>query len=61
MRLVHNPCRGCEERYVGCHGSCEKYIQAKKETEEAKENERAYKANVDYLGERKRKRERKRR
>ena len=56
MRLVHNPCRVCKERYVGCHGSCEKYIQAREETDAAKERERAYKAHGEYLGEKKRKR-----
>ena len=60
MRLIDNPCLKCKERQVGCHGSCEKYIQSKKKTEVAKENERAYKEHIDYLGERKRKRERKR-
>ena len=20
------PCKGCEDRYVGCHGSCQKYM-----------------------------------
>ena len=24
-------CLNCEERYVGCHGSCERYIEAKNE------------------------------
>lgn len=26
-----NPCRDCEERYAGCHATCEKYITWKKE------------------------------
>lgn len=35
------PCKGCEEREVGCHGICEKYKLFQKEnaayTKEAKE------------------------
>lgn len=51
MRLAHNPCRGCEERYVGCHSSCEKYIKAKEEIEEAKRKERLYKEHEGYVSE----------
>lgn len=25
------PCKGCTERHMGCHGSCEKYIAKNKE------------------------------
>ena len=25
-----SPCKGCEERYAGCHSECEKYIEIKK-------------------------------
>lgn len=31
------PCRTCTDRYVGCHATCEKYIQARKEQDEANE------------------------
>ena len=24
------PCKGCEDRTVGCHGSCEKYAEYRK-------------------------------
>lgn len=27
------PCKGCSDRYVGCHGKCEKYIAAKNNRE----------------------------
>ena len=60
MRLIHNPCLKCEDRKVGCHAACEKYAKAKEETAKAKENERIFKANLDYLGEKKRKWERRR-
>ena len=29
-------CKDCEDRYPGCHGSCEKYLQAKKDYDEFK-------------------------
>ena len=42
-------CRDCEDRYIGCHGSCEKYLGAKdrlesrkKQIAEAKMREKIY-------------------
>lgn len=35
MKRVTYPCKGCTERYVGCHSECEKYIEAKKNRTEA--------------------------
>ena len=29
-------CHNCEERYIGCHAECEKYIKAKQEHDEVK-------------------------
>ena len=29
------PCKNCEEREIGCHGYCEKYIKAKAESDAA--------------------------
>lgn len=29
-------CKGCPDRYPGCHGKCEKYIREKVEFEERK-------------------------
>jgi len=34
MNLWNSPCRKCMERYVGCHGKCERYIKAKAEHDE---------------------------
>lgn len=31
------PCRGCEERYVGCHGVCGKYTAWDKRNRESRE------------------------
>lgn len=33
---VGRHCRDCEDRYPGCHGTCEKYLEAKKEYDEFK-------------------------
>ena len=30
------PCKGCEERFVGCHGRCEQYIQYRKSQDRIK-------------------------
>lgn len=34
--LIIAPCKGCEDRKMGCHSKCEKYIEWKKATEERK-------------------------
>ena len=31
MPMLHSPCRGCNERYLGCHSECERYNLYKKE------------------------------
>ena len=28
------PCKDCDERYLGCHDSCKKYIEFKKKNDE---------------------------
>ena len=30
-------CKGCEKRYVGCHASCEEYLEARRKGDELKE------------------------
>lgn len=42
-------CRDCEERYVGCHSTCEKYIEAKKKHDDFVENAKQNKAKSDLL------------
>lgn len=37
-----SPCKGCDDRYVGCHGECDKYV--KKEYDFG-----ANKADRDYV------------
>ena len=34
------PCKGCTERYVGCHGKCEKYAAWQSKHEKAKQRQR---------------------
>ena len=35
MNLFNNPCnKECPDRHIGCHGECEKYINAKKAHDE---------------------------
>jgi len=36
------PCKGCEERYIGCHDSCLKYGAWKEEREKVKQKRREY-------------------
>lgn len=30
MKNTTYPCKGCTDRYVGCHSECKKYIEVKK-------------------------------
>ena len=34
--MIITPCKDCMERYIGCHSSCEKYIEWRKEFDEQK-------------------------
>ena len=27
--MIDAPCKGCEERHVGCHSKCERYLKEK--------------------------------
>lgn len=38
MHNDKNNCYKCTERYVGCHGKCEKYASYRAEIEDKKEN-----------------------
>ena len=37
MRTPEAPCKGCEERQVGCHASCGKYAEFRKKRDEYNE------------------------
>ena len=38
--MPSTPCKGCQERFVGCHSTCEKYAQMRKEIDELNEKRR---------------------
>lgn len=47
--MVNSPCKGCPDRYVGCHGKCKLYTDFKEKLEiqnaaarKAKEFENGY-------------------
>lgn len=46
-------CKGCEDRYPGCHDKCENYKAWKKKHDEAKKAERTYHQSNDIISERK--------
>ena len=37
MMKHRSPCKGCEERHVGCHDRCERYLKAVEEARKAKD------------------------
>lgn len=45
--MKDSPCKGdgngCQERYVGCHSKCEKYLAWRAEIDKANANQYAYK------------------
>ena len=59
---VGKHCKDCKERYIGCHGKCEKYLglvrQKNKETLEAMERARADRQMDSYFKEDKERRRR---
>lgn len=34
--LTPSPCKDCEDKYIGCHADCEKYIEYTKRQKELK-------------------------
>lgn len=38
----NNPCRGCEERYPGCHAECERHEAWKARMKEIKEEKKKH-------------------
>jgi hypothetical protein len=35
------PCKDCQERHIGCHAECERYIKFKEESAEIEKRRRA--------------------
>lgn len=51
MNGLRAVCFQCEEREIGCHGACKKYIEAKEEYIKECENiKKQKKANSDFIG-----------
>ena len=48
-----NPCRDCKERQVGCHATCNKYIEWRKEYDRVTKGirNRRHQKGIGYLGE----------
>lgn len=45
------PCLGCEDRALGCHGTCERYAQARNEVwKEKTERWKEYEADSYHRG-----------
>lgn len=42
-----NPCKGCLNRYIGCHGSCDKFAEWRAELEREKKLKRMNDARYD--------------
>jgi hypothetical protein len=36
-KRTNAPCKDCKDRYIGCHGKCERYAEFKEEGERIKE------------------------
>lgn len=44
------PCKDCGDRHDGCHSECERYLQAKAENENHKQQERKQiEKNLNYI------------
>lgn len=41
--VARPPCKGCEDRSMSCHSTCEKYLDFKKLNDEIRKNERILK------------------
>ena len=48
---IQETCRGCQERKLGCHATCEKYLAAKAEYEQKKKIFRACKEKENMVEE----------
>lgn len=51
MTRVKAPCKGCGERHVGCHSTCEKYLIFKAESDKLREDRLKQRQLADYLSE----------
>jgi len=42
MSNIKCACQGCKERYVGCHSTCEEYLEYARQNKEYKEKIKAF-------------------
>lgn len=48
--ISKSPCKGCEERSLKCHGTCEKYLEYQRDAEAIRQKRREYtKAQDEYI------------
>lgn len=40
------PCKGCKDRFVGCHAGCEKYLAAKRKHDKERYEDRVEKSYI---------------
>ena len=40
MKTLRFPCKNCDSRFLGCHATCEKYIEADKRNKEILEKKK---------------------
>lgn len=43
-----SPCKGCSERFVGCHSNCEKYKEFTQENDEIRKKRQSHYFYDDY-------------
>lgn len=41
MNKITSPCKGCENRYLGCHSKCEDYAKFKQYRERINQNRKS--------------------
>ena len=49
MVMKNNPCHNCQSRTLGCHSTCNKYIEAKKRLEIARTQYQKHKEINAYM------------
>lgn len=46
--MIKSPCKGCENRCIGCHSVCSKYAEFKQEMDEQSRKRREIVDATDY-------------
>jgi len=53
MNITIAPCKGCSEREIGCHGSCEKYSEYRSAMDDIRKKQLEEQKYVNYTAVRK--------